>query len=61
MVARLIRIYTPFICALAAIIHGVLYLCGYEGWAYIVLGDVAGHSSHQPYNKFHGIDNILNV
>lgn len=44
MVARLIRIYTPFICALAAIIHGVLVLTEYDGYAYCVLSDLTGHS-----------------
>ena len=44
MVARLIRIYTPFICAISALIHGVLSLCGYEGYAYYVLSDITGHS-----------------
>lgn len=41
---RLLRIYTPFICALAAIIHGVLYLTHYEGMAYHVLSEFTGHS-----------------
>ena len=44
MVARLIRIYTPFICALVAIIHGVLCLKGYEGHIFYILSDLAGHS-----------------
>ena len=44
MVARLIRIYTPFICALAAIMHGVLFLRGYEGFIYNILSDLTGHS-----------------
>lgn len=44
MFARLIRIYTPFICALAAIIHGVLYLTNYDGCLYWVLGNLTGHS-----------------
>lgn len=44
MVARLIRIYTPFICALSALIHGVLSLCEYDGYAYYVLSDMTGHS-----------------
>lgn len=44
MVAKLIRIYTPFIFALAAIIHGVLYLAEYQGVVYRFLGEFAGHS-----------------
>lgn len=44
MLFRLIRIYTPFICALSAIIHGVLYLLKYEGELYWLLGNLTGHS-----------------
>lgn len=44
MVARLIRIYTPFICALAAIIHGVSFLCGHESCIDYALSDLTGHS-----------------
>lgn len=44
MLSRLIRIYTPFICALAAIIHGVLYLFKYQGELYWLLGNLTGHS-----------------
>ena len=44
MVSRLIRIYTPFICAIAAIIHGVLFLVGYTGVMRNVLGEFTGHS-----------------
>lgn len=44
MIARLIRIYTPFICALAALIHGVLSLIDYDGYAYYILSDISGHS-----------------
>lgn len=44
MLARLIRIYTPFICAVAATIHGVLLLCKVKSiWLY-VLGEFTGHS-----------------
>lgn len=44
MLARLIRIYTPFICAVAATIHGVLLLCKVNSiWLY-VLGEFTGHS-----------------
>ena len=41
---RLVRIYTPFICASMAIIHGVLYLAGYKGAIYSILNDFTGHS-----------------
>lgn len=44
MVARLIRIYTPFICAISAIIHGVLFICNYEGKILYLLNDMTGHS-----------------
>jgi hypothetical protein len=44
MVKRLIKIYTPFICAITAIIHGVLFLKGYKGQAYYILNDITGHS-----------------
>ena len=44
MINRLIRIYTPFICALSAIIHGVLFLIGYRGITYAILNDFTGHS-----------------
>lgn len=44
MIDRLIRIYTPFICAVIAIIHGVLYLCECTGTIYWILGNFTGHS-----------------
>ena len=44
MISRLIRIYTPFVCALAAVIHGVLFLLGYSGIIYTILNDITGHS-----------------
>lgn len=44
MVARLIRIYTPFICAVVAIIHGVLSLSKYNGILYYILSEFTGHS-----------------
>ena len=44
MVARLIRIYTPFICSIVAIIHGVLFLRGYDGMIYSIFSDITGHS-----------------
>ena len=44
MLRKLIRIYTPFICALVAIIHGVLYLMHYKGVFNIILSEFTGHS-----------------
>lgn len=44
MIKRLIRLYTPFICALTAIIHGVLYLMKYDGLLTVVLSEFTGHS-----------------
>lgn len=44
MVKKLIRIYTPFICAVAAIIHGVFSLLEYDTKVYYLLGEFAGHS-----------------
>lgn len=44
MLARLIRIYTPFVCALSSIIHGVLFLVKYDGFLYWFLGNLTGHS-----------------
>lgn len=44
MVARLIGIYTPFICAIVAIIHGVLSLVNYDGILYYVFSEATGHS-----------------
>lgn len=44
MISRIIRIYTPFICAIAAIIHGVLFLIEYQGVVYRILSNLTGHS-----------------
>ena len=44
MILRLIRIYTPFILAIAALIHGVLYFNDYNGIIYRLLGELTGHS-----------------
>lgn len=44
MIKRLIRIYTPFICAIVAIIHGVLFLSEYKGILYKILSEFTGHS-----------------
>ena len=44
MFAKLVRIYTPFICAVTALIHGVLSLSNYEGIIYGILSELTGHS-----------------
>ena len=44
LIKRLIRIYTPFVCALTAVIHGVLFLLGYKGIILWILGKLTGHS-----------------
>ena len=44
MLAKLIRIYTPFICAIIAIIHGVLYFTEVDGIIFNIFGEIAGHS-----------------
>lgn len=44
MLARLLRIYTPFICAVSASIHGVLLLCKVNSIWLNVLGEFTGHS-----------------
>lgn len=44
MLSKLIRIYTPFICAIVAIIHGVLSLTNYDGSLYYILNEFTGHS-----------------
>lgn len=44
MILRLIRIYTPFLLALLAIVHGVLFLDGYRGIMYRVISEITGHS-----------------
>lgn len=44
MINRLIKIYTPFICAVTALIHGVLSLSGYDGMIYGILSEFTGHS-----------------
>lgn len=44
MLSRLVKIYTPFICAFIAIIHGVLSLSGYDGILYGISADLTGHS-----------------
>ena len=41
---RLIRIYTPFICAIIALVNGVLYFCDYSGIVYRILSEFTGHS-----------------
>lgn len=44
MIKKLIRIYTPFICAIAALIHGVLYLFEIDCILKPILGELTGHS-----------------
>lgn len=44
MFLRLIKIYTPFICAITAIIHGVLYLIDVGGVIMYLMGEFTGHS-----------------
>lgn len=44
IIKRLIRIYTPFIMALASIVHAVLFFEGYEGVAYSNLSSMFGFS-----------------
>ena len=44
MLAGLTRIYTPFICAIAASIHGVLLLCKVNSIWFYILGEFTGHS-----------------
>lgn len=44
MFAKLVRIYTPFICALLALIHGVCYLLEYDLKFLYLLGEFTGHS-----------------
>lgn len=39
-----IRRFTPFITALVAIIHGVLYFSGYTGVLYRMMSEFTGHS-----------------
>lgn len=41
---RLVRIYTPFICAVVAIIHGVLYFCRCKSELCFIMNDFTGHS-----------------
>ena len=44
MILRLIRIYTPFLFAISAIVHGVLFLNDYYGILYRVISEFTGHS-----------------
>lgn len=41
---RLIKIYTPFVCAVIALIHGVLFLCEYSGSLFTLFSEFSGHS-----------------
>ena len=44
MIKRFIKLYTPFICAVIAIIYGVFYLTGYKGLFNVVACEFTGHS-----------------
>jgi hypothetical protein len=44
VIRRFIRIYTPFICAIVAIIHGIMFLQGKDSEFVCLLGDLTGHS-----------------
>lgn len=44
MIKKLIRIYTPFICTIIALIHGVLFLNKYKGILDVILSEISGHS-----------------
>lgn len=44
IIKRLVRIYTPFICAIMAIIHGVLYFYVYKSSFYSIMNQCTGHS-----------------
>ena len=44
IIRKLIRIYTPFICALMAIVNGVLFILDYSGIIYRLLSEFTGHS-----------------
>lgn len=44
MLAKLIRIYTPFICVIVALIHGVCYLLNFDIKVLYILGEFTGHS-----------------
>lgn len=41
---RLTKLYTPFVCALMATVHGVLFLCGVDTSYYRVSGELSGQS-----------------
>ena len=44
MVRRLFKIYTPFICAFTALIHGVCILLEVKGLFYSIMNEFTGHS-----------------
>lgn len=44
IIKRLIKIYTPFICAVIAIVHGVMFLFKYKTTLYYLFSDWTGHS-----------------
>lgn len=41
---KLLKLYTPFLCALTAIIHGVFYLFDTGYYFRMAFGDITGHS-----------------
>lgn len=44
MIGKFIKLYTPFICAIIACIHGVLFLLKYQNITLNILNDLSGHS-----------------
>lgn len=45
-----LSIYTaPFFLCVLAIIHGILFMCGYEGYLLYITGEITGHSIYVIY------------
>lgn len=44
IIRKLIRIYTPFVCAVIVVLNGVLYFSGYKGLLYRIFSEFTGHS-----------------
>lgn len=44
IIKRIVKIYTPFVCAALAITHGVLYLLKCDYKILYVISDLTGHS-----------------
>lgn len=44
MIGKFIKLYTPFICAIIACIHGVLFLLKYQNIMLNIFNDLSGHS-----------------